>query len=442
MKNDRTGFLSAHSVLPILGALAFVVGAALVPAKAQTSVETSPVELTDIAANYADLAQAGYEDALRTAQDLQTAIETLLDEPNADNLEAARTSWRIARVPYLQTEIFRFGNPLVAQWEQRVNAWPVDEGLIDYVGADYGSQSDANPLYTANIIANTQITVEGKSVDISRLSPEVIASLQGAAGVKTNVTTGYHAIEFLLWGPDDNAPVEMVEGDELQSGGTRLATDFSIQDCTNSNCERRREYLFSAVKLLISDLEEMVGNWQVTGEARRAITENPEAALVTMLSGMASLSYGELAGEHMQAGLDAADAELEQDDFSDYTYAAHLFDARGVVNVYLGEFFAIDGSTVTGPSLADYLVQTDPALDEEMRVKLSVTMARLRMLVNEARDVQNYDQMIAVGNDKGNGLIQAGIDSLVDQTRTIEKIAAALGIEQLPIKGSDLLEPL
>ncbi len=442
MKNDRTGFLSAHSVLPILGALALVVGAALMPAQAQTSVETPPVELADIAANYADLAQAGYEDALRTAQDLQTAIETLLDEPNADNLEAARTSWRIARVPYLQTEIFRFGNPLVAQWEQRVNAWPVDEGLIDYVGADYGTQSEANPLYTANIIANTQITLEGKSVDISRLSPEVIASLQGAAGVKTNVTTGYHAIEFLLWGPDDNGPVEMVEGDELQSGGTRPATDFSIQDCTNSNCERRREYLFSAVKLLISDLEEMVGNWQVTGEARRAITENPEAALVTMLSGMASLSYGELAGEHMQAGLDAADAELEQDDFSDYTYAAHLFDARGVVNVYLGEFFAIDGSTVTGPSLADYLVQTDPALDEEMRVKLSVTMARLRMLVNEARDVQNYDQMIAVGNDKGNGLIQAGIDSLVDQTRTIEKIAAALGIEQLPIKGSDLLEPL
>lgn len=436
MKQYRTGFLSA------LGILAIVAIPGVLPAQAQSAGEALPVELADVAANYADLAQAGYEDALRTAEDLRTAIETLLDDPTEDNLEAARTSWRIARIPYLQTEVFRFGNPLVAQWESRVNAWPLDEGLIDYAGPDYGEQSPINPLYNANIIANSEITVDGEIIAVPRITPEIIASLQGAGGIKTNVTTGYHAIEFLLWGPDENGPVETVEGEELQSGGTRPATDFAIEDCTNSNCDRRREYLFSAVKLLISDLEEMVANWQVTGEARRTITSNPDAALVTMLSGMASLSYGELAGEHMQAGLVTGNAELEQDDFSDYTYAAHLFDARGVVNIYLGEFFAIDGSTVTGASLADYLIQTDPELDEEMRVKLGVTMARLRLMVTEARDVENYDQMIAAGNEKGNALIQAAIDGLVDQTRTIEKVAVALGIEQLPIKGSELLEPL
>ena len=35
-----------------------------------------------------------------------------------------------------------------------MNAWPLDEGLIDYVDAGYGTESDENTLYTANVIAN------------------------------------------------------------------------------------------------------------------------------------------------------------------------------------------------------------------------------------------------------------------------------------------------
>ena len=96
------------------------------------------------------------ETALTTAQALDAAIGDLIANPSEATLNAARAAWIVARAPYQQTEVFRFGNPIVDDWEGRVNAWPLDEGLIDYVDASYGTESDANPLYTVNVIANTQ----------------------------------------------------------------------------------------------------------------------------------------------------------------------------------------------------------------------------------------------------------------------------------------------
>ena len=216
------------------------------------------------------------------------------------------------------------------------------------------------------------------------------------------MATGYHAIEFLLWGQDGNSPVEPTGDDDFQVGGTRPATDFADDACTNGNCDRRGEYLFSAVNLLISDLEEMASNWQVTGVARENIIDNPQEGLAAMLSGMASLSYGDLAGNQLKRSILLGDPEAEQDDFSDYTYAAYLFDARGVVNVYFGEYFAMDNSVATGASLAQLLAQSDTVLDEEMRIKLSITMVRLRLMVTRARTIENdYTIGRASGRERG-----------------------------------------
>ena len=214
-----------------------------------------------ILANYADIALAGYQDALTTAEALDTSIAAFLAAPDKDTLAAAKSAWLAARVPYQQTEAFRFGNPIVDDWEGRVNAWPLDEGLIDYVDASYGTESDDNVLYTANIIASTALSINGKTVEIPEITPEVIAeTLQEAGGVEANVASGYHAIEFLLWGQDLNGTGP--------GAGTRPASDFSLENCTNDNCDRRRQYLASASALLVADLEEMVGNWEVDGAAR------------------------------------------------------------------------------------------------------------------------------------------------------------------------------
>ena len=82
-----------------------------------------------------------YEDALTTAKALDQAVDALIAKPSAETLAAAREAWKAARIPYQQTEVYRFGNAIVDDWEGRVNAWPLDEGLIDYVDAGYGTES-------------------------------------------------------------------------------------------------------------------------------------------------------------------------------------------------------------------------------------------------------------------------------------------------------------
>jgi putative iron-regulated protein len=51
-----------------------------------------------------------------------------------------------------------------------------------------------------------------------------------------------------------------------------------------------------------------------------------------------------------------------------------------------------------------------------------------------------YDQMLAEGNESGNAMIQAAVDALVAQTRTIEQAVRALGLDQLAFEGSDSLD--
>jgi putative iron-regulated protein len=102
------------------------------------------IEKGDVLDTYADIAAAKYGDSLITAQSLQTAVNALVADPSPENLTAARQAWLEARVPYQQTEVYRFGNAIVDDWEGKVNAWPLDEGLIDYVDASYGGPSDEN----------------------------------------------------------------------------------------------------------------------------------------------------------------------------------------------------------------------------------------------------------------------------------------------------------
>ncbi|MDE0766576.1 MAG: peptidase, partial [Amylibacter sp.] len=62
---------------------------------------------------YANIAEAKFEDSLITAQRLKAAVTKLVNTPSADNLTQARKAWFAARVPYQQTEVYRFGNSIV-----------------------------------------------------------------------------------------------------------------------------------------------------------------------------------------------------------------------------------------------------------------------------------------------------------------------------------------
>ncbi|MGE4219507.1 MAG: imelysin family protein [Alphaproteobacteria bacterium] len=382
---------------------------------------------------YADIAQAAYADSLSTAKTLQKAVNALIAKPSADTMKAARTAWLKARVPYMQTEAFRFGNPIVDEWEGKVNAWPLDEGLIDYVDPSYGTESAENPLFTANVIANTSIKIGGETVDAAKIDAELLADkLQEAGGVEANVATGYHAVEFLLWGQDLNGTGP--------GAGMRSWTDYSKTKCTNGHCDRRAAYLKAATDLLVQDLAWMVEQWGPKGEARQELMKEPSQGIAAMLTGLGSLSYGELAGERMKLGLMLHDPEEEHDCFSDNTHNSHYYDVMGMLNVYFGTYKRPDGSTVKGPSLSALVAAKDASADKALSAALKKSEATMRALKTRAEKGEAYDQMIGDNNPGGNAVVQAAIDSLTAQTKAIEGAVAALGLQPIAFEGSDSLD--
>ena len=386
----------------------------------------------EILANYSNIAEAKYKDALILAKEMHSSIEKFMNNTNESNFIAVKDSWLKARTIYQQTEVFRFGNPLVDDWEGKVNAWPLDEGLIDYVDNTnyYPSENDFSNF---NVIANKKLKVEGELIDASVINPKLLSNkLHEIGGNEANVATGYHAIEFLLWGQDLN-------GNESGSGN-RPYTDFDLEACTNDNCDRRREYLVAASQLLIEDLQYIQSVWSPEGQARLDLLNDQKNGLKRILIGMGSLSYGELAGERMKLGLMLHDPEEEHDCFSDNTHNSHYYNVVGINNVFLGKYKSLDGKVVSGPSISSLLSEVDNGLNKKTKKSIKNTLKSMKKIVKSANKGVTYDMLIAEGNEKGNQLIQNAVDSLIKQSKNIELTAAALNINDLQIEGSDSLD--
>lgn len=386
----------------------------------------------DVMTTYANIAEAVFSDAAERAKDLNRAIDGLLAAPDQKTLDAARAAWKAARIPYAQSEGFRFGNKIVDDWEGSVNAWPLDEGLIDYVDiASYGDAKNENPLYNANIIARTSLRLGPKVIDATKIDKALLTKLNRALDVEANVGTGYHAVEFLLWGQDLNGTGP--------GAGQRPATDYDLKACTGGNCDRRRAYLKAAAGLLASDLAKMAANWKAAGAARKALNAQTDSAKVAaILTGIGSLSYGELAGERMKLGVLLHDTEEEQDCFSDNTHNSHYYDQVGMMAIWNGRY---DGSKkVEGASIAALVREKSPDAAKRVDDVMAVTLAQLKSIKDKADTGEMaYDQMLAAGNDAGNKMILDGVEALVAQARAIEAAVAALNLK-VTIEGSDSLD--
>jgi putative iron-regulated protein len=388
-----------------------------------------------IAKTYADIAEAAYEDSFKASLTLEAAIKAMLAKPNPETLAKAREAWIAARVPYMQTEVYRFGNKIVDDWEGKVNAWPLDEGLIDYVARPYiEGDTQENETYAANVIANPSLKIGGLQLDASKITPELLVRyLHEAGGVEANVAIGYHAIEFLLWGQDLNGTGK--------GAGNRPATDFDQKACTGGNCDRRRAYLEVTTALLTQQLKLMAGNWSVNGAARRAVmADNGASALATIFTGLGSLTYGELAGERMKLGLMLHDPEEEHDCFSDNTHNSHRYNAVGIENVYLGRYKRLDGREVSGASVSDLVRAKSEDADSKVRAALDLTREKMAALATRAETVESYDQMIAEGNAYGNAVVQSAIDALAAQAKTFEGAMSAIGLQGVAFEGSNSLD--
>ena len=371
--------------------------------------------------HYAELAHIMYSDSLDTAKSLQQVIDAFIADPSETTHQAAKDAWKVSRVPYGQTEVYRFGNANVDDWEGQVNAWPLDEGLIDYVSADAYEYEEGNEFGTANIISGSD-----------EINVDLLRGLHEKGGSEANVATGYHAVEFLLWGQDLNA--------DSKDQGLRSHTDYLSGDaCTNGNCDRRAQYLKAATDLLVADLEDIVADWAGEGENYRAefLALDNNEAIRRMLFGMGSLSLGELAGERINVALLANSQEDEHSCFSDNTHVDIVENARGIRNVYLGEYTDSKGTTHTGASLSQLVAEKDADLDNQLKAALDNSMEKVRVLDSTAQAGTYFDHQILPDYPEQNDQVRAAIDSLKSQTTDIENIAAALGIDNLEPETSD-----
>ncbi len=387
---------------------------------------------TKVVENYADIAHAVYSDALITAKQLDEALEAFASNPSAASHLEAKQAWKNSRPSYQQSEVFRFANAVVDDWEPKMNTWPLDEGMIDYVADDYDSEM-GNIAANANIVANKALTFGDDSIDASKITPELLVSLNLLADSEANVTTGYHAIEFLLWGQDlhGNKP----------GAGERPWTDYAQgKKCTHGNCDRRRDFLLSAGQQMVEDLEYMVGQWEKGKDNYRAelLDQTSQEGVRKILFGMGSLSLGELAGDRMKASLQANSTEDEHDCFSDNTHISHYYTAKGIQNVFLGRYERISGKVVEGASLSDLLEAKDPAMNKTLSDRLETTEKVIALMVDTAENGNmKFDQMIETGNTKGNKIIKDSIDALVAQTAAIEKAAGVLGVVNFEAEIAD-----
>jgi putative iron-regulated protein len=261
-----------------------------------------------------------------------------------------------------------------------INAWPLDEGFVDYVEGDP----------EAGIINDPQ----------QRIDAQALEDLNELGGEK-NIATGYHAIEFLLWGQDLS-----------QDGpGDRPHTDF-VDDGTATHQDRRRAYLATASELLVEHLQGLVDAWaQDDADNYRAQFEaaEPLDALERILTGMIVLSGFETGGERLQAALDTGDQEDEHSCFSDNTHRDMVQDVRGMRNVYEGVYERTGGGDIEGPSVYDSVAIVDPDLADTVRERIDRSLALAEALQAP------FDNEIALENPEGRERVEALVESLLTQ---------------------------
>jgi putative iron-regulated protein len=349
--------------------------------------------------HYAALVRANYEDSLAGAQELQAAVKALAAAPGEQTLADARGAWTAAREWYGQTEAFRFyGGPIDDDKgpEGRINAWPMDEAYVDAVAGKPG----------AGIINNRKAALTKAAL-----------SRANERGGEENVSCGWHAIEFLLWGQDQS-----------ETGpGARPFEDFV--DGKAPNADRRRRYLLLANELLIDDLRFLVNAWAPAARNYRARFERGGMeSLRKIIVGVGSLSRGELAGERMEVAMNTQDQEDEHSCFSDNTHRDIVANALGIENVWLGRYKRRDGSTLQGASLNDLVAAKDAALAGRVVQQIAASVAAAQAIQAP------FDREIIGGNDApGRQRVRKTIDSLVQQSKDMVDAAAALGITRLTL---------
>ncbi|HFG0565073.1 imelysin family protein [Flavobacterium psychrophilum] len=310
----------------------------------------------EVIENYANIAYENYKKAYDDAVILKSAITTFTTTPTQVNFDNAKNKWKVARESYGTTEAFRFANGPIdddLKTETLLNSWPMDENFIDYVdGATNAGIINDPVLYPI--------------IDKATLSAQNVLDIG-----ELNVSVGYHAIEFLLWGQDLTAP-------SVKKPGQRPYTDYLTTGGTASNQARRALYLSVCADLLTENLLHMVNQWKVGGVYRTTflgLAEN--VALKNMYLGITTLISAELPVERMEVAVGNASQEDEHSCFSDNTHRDIILNLQGVINVYQGKYGSIDGA-----SLEDLVSQANVQANTETNASIALSLTKANALFN------------------------------------------------------------
>ena len=394
--NQPLGFAIICSLALSLAGIGCVKSSVKADQHQNTVVSLQGTDLKPYIETYAEVVYRNYRDSRQEAEKMAQVIAAFLAQPNQATHEAAKQAWIKARQSYLQTEAFRFYEGPIdfinsetgeEGPEGRINAWPMNEAFIDYVRGKANAGLINNPSFAVSIegiLANDQVSDEA------------------------DVTTGWHAIEFLLWGQDFNA----------QSPGDRPYTDFVLNKGNNS---RRRQYLQLVTAQLIEDLTFLESEWQPGKDNYRAefLNNDPKETLSKIFTSLATLSAFEMSSERMAVALDSGNQEDEHYCFSDTTYQDFVYNAQGIYNVYLGDYEGYKGK-----GFNQLVAQVNPSFNQQVLAALENT----RTAIFEIN--QPFDQVLASPQGSAEREeVETAITALEDQAEMFVKLGDVLEID-------------
>jgi len=364
--------------------------------KEESNQSSSSAELKQVVLNYSNIVHASYVDSMNLAKNMQEKINNFLEAPSQKGLDEAKQSWIDSRFPYLQTEVYRFyGGPIDDEDgpEGLLNAWPMDESYVDYVKGSPKS----------GIINNTE--------KYPVITQELLLSLNEKEG-EENISCGYHAIEFLLWGQDFNS----------DGPGNRPFTDYT----TAANADRRKEFLKITVNLLIENLQSLVNDWAPDQKNYRNdfVNSQPKESFQKILMGMTLLAGFELAGERILVAYESKAQEDEHSCFSDTTHNDSIYDIIGIKNVWTGRYTRADGSIIEGPGIRNFALRIDADLTEKIDNSLKLA------LKTSMEIPKPFDQAILAekGSDTSNSIMSL-VEELENTADSFVAVAKKSGVE-------------
>lgn len=377
--------------------------------ESNTATKQEVAQSKTILEAYSNIALDSYSTALNDANDLTKAIEKFAANPTESTLEKAKDAWRVSRESYGQTEAFRLSNgPIDAEegWvsetygalEGQINAWPLDENMIDYTIDANGAKTSGNIIDTVGKF--NPGGEDPKVVDVTKITPEAISDLNENGG-DANVASGYHAIEFLLWGQDQDYSNFLK--DSITNGpmtaGQRPLSDFTSE----VNAPRRFAYLKAAAEKIVNDLETVTLAWQkeVKGTAglynaallgklsgdNASKNIGKDEALKQIISGLGVFIKSELANERIAVAVLTPSEEDEHSCFSDNTHRDIATNYQGFKNILTSTY---DGKKY-GPSLLDKVDVASKAKIEKLMTSIEEKIA---LIDTTAKTKEHFDYQI------------------------------------------------